>query len=97
MFTMEAIKQTAIPIAKKFDIKSLSLFGSYARHEETEDSDLDFLIDKGGLRSLLQYSDLVLQLEDAFGCHVDVVTTGIDDKAFLEHILKESVKLYERE
>ena len=97
MFTMDVIKQTAIPIAKKFDLKSLSLFGSYARHEENENSDLDFLIERGDLRSLLQYSDLILHLEDAFGCHVDVVTSDIDDKEFLEHIQKESVKLYERE
>ena len=96
MFTMDAIKQTAIPIAKKFDIKALYLFGSYARHEETEDSDLDFLIDKGGLESLFQYIDFVQHLEDAFDCHVDVVTTTIEDKEFLEHIEKESVKLYER-
>ena len=40
---------------------------------------------------------LVLDLEDEFGCHVDVVTDGIEDKDFLNHIKKDEVLLYEAE
>lgn len=43
MFTLEEIKQKSIPIAKKYGIKNLFLFGSYARGEANEESDLDFL------------------------------------------------------
>jgi len=34
-------------------------------------------------------------LEDVLKCHVDVVTTGIQDKTFLNHIMREGVLIYE--
>jgi hypothetical protein len=37
----------------------------------------------------------VQELEDAFGCHVDVISDGIDDTAFLDRIRKDEVLLYE--
>ena len=76
-YTLDEIKSRSIPIAQKYGVKRLGLFGSYARGEQTEHSDLDFLIDVGKLRGLIQYMGLVLDLEDEFGCHVDVVTDGI--------------------
>ncbi len=96
-YTLDEIKSRSIPIAQKYGVKRLGLFGSYARGEQTEHSDLDFLIDVGKLRGLIQYMGLVLDLEDEFGCHVDVVTDGIEDKDFLNHIKKDEVLLYEAE
>ena len=95
-YTLEDIRKIAIPIFKKYGVKSLTIFGSYARNEAKEDSDLDFFIDKGDLRGLFQYYSLVNELEDSFKCHVDLITTGIDDKDFLEKIHKYGVLLYER-
>ena len=94
-FTMEEIKEKSIPLAKKYGIRRLGLFGSYARGEARDDSDLDFLIDTGKMRGLIQYMGFVLDLEDEFGCHVDVVTDGIEDKDFLNTIKKDEVVLYE--
>ena len=73
----------------------MALFGSYARGTANEDSDLDFLIDEGEMRGLIQYFGFVYDLEYAFGCHVDVVMDGIEDKDFLEKIQKDEVILYE--
>lgn len=94
-FTMEEIKQKSIPLAKQYGVKRLGLFGSYARGDAGENSDLDFLISTGKMRGLLQYMGFVLDLEDAFGCHVDVVTDGIEDQSFLNAIKKDEVVLYE--
>ena len=47
------------------------------------------------MRGLLQYMGFVLDLEDAFGCHVDVVTDGIEDQTFLNAIKRDEVILYE--
>ena len=74
----------------------MSLFGSYARGEASEDSDLDFFIDRGDIKGLLDYIGFVQDLEDIFHCHVDVVSTGIEDKSFLEIIKNERVMIYER-
>lgn len=96
MFTIDEIKEKAVPVAKKYGIDSLSLFGSYARGEQNENSDLDFLIDKGKLRGLFQYVGFYQELENIFNCHVDVITSGISDKQFLERINKDKKVLYAR-
>ena len=95
LFSMDEIKQRSIPIAQKYGVNRLGLFGSYARGEANERSDLDFLIDEGKIRGLIQYMGFVLDLEDAFGCHVDVVMDGIQDETFLNRIKRDEVVLYE--
>ncbi|MBR1629935.1 MAG: nucleotidyltransferase domain-containing protein [Lachnospiraceae bacterium] len=95
-YTLKEIKDKTIPVAKNFGVKSISLFGSYARGEATEDSDIDFYIDKGRLNSLIKYYRFVDELEKKFGCHVDVVTTSIQDEDFLSSIQSEGVLLYEQ-
>ena len=94
-YTMDEIRAKSIPIAQQYGIQRLGLFGSYARGEEKEDSDLDFLISKGKLRGLFQYMSFVQDMEDAFNCHVDVVSDGINDTDFLNRIRKDEVILYE--
>lgn len=95
-YTLEEIEEKAVPIAKSYGIQSLSIFGSYARHEAHADSDIDICIDKGNLRNLIQYFSFIQELEKAFQCHVDVVTTEIEDKDFLKHLLEERIILYEQ-
>lgn len=73
------------------------LFGSYDRDEAQDSSDVDFYIDRGKLSNLLQYFAFVDELENALHCHVDVVTTEIEDKRFLSAIMQEGVLLYEDE
>lgn len=96
IYTIDEIKRKSIPIIRRYGVKSLSLFGSYARNEADEDSDLDFYMDKGDLRGLFQYYSLVNELEDSFKCHVDLITGDIDDEEFLEQIHNDEVILYER-
>ena len=97
IYTIDDIRNKTVPIAKEFGISRMSLFGSYARGEATDDSDVDLYIDRGKLSNLLQYFAFVDELENALHCHVDVVTTGIEDKQFLSAIMQEGVLLYEDE
>lgn len=46
VYTIEQIRDIAVPIARSYGVSSLSLFGSYACGEATEDSDIDII---GGL------------------------------------------------
>jgi hypothetical protein len=50
------------------------VFGSVARGEAGEGSDLDILVDPEQDRSLLDLGGLLMDLRDALGCDVDVVT-----------------------
>ncbi len=57
-------------------VVSLSLFGSFARNQPRQDSDVDLLVDFGGPATFDQYMDLKLYLEDLLGMRVDLVTLG---------------------
>ena len=96
VYTIDEIKKISVPIAKEYGVDSLSLFGSYARGEATSESDVDFYIDKGNIKGLLDFIGFVQDLEEKLQCQVDVVTTTIEDKKFIEMIRKDGVLLYER-
>jgi len=55
-------------------VASLSLFGSVARGDSTDDSDIDLLVRFDGRASFDRYMDLKLFLEDLLGRRVDLVT-----------------------
>lgn len=59
---------------EKLGVKSLSLFGSVAREEETKNSDVDILVEFNGLATFDRYMDTKFYLEDLLGCKVDLVT-----------------------
>jgi predicted nucleotidyltransferase len=96
-YTLNEIKEKTVPIAKEYGIQSLGVFGSYARNEATDESDVDICVEKGSLKSLIQYFAFVQELEKILKCHVDVVTTEIEDTDFINQVLKERVLLYERQ
>lgn len=60
IYTIDEIKKRIIPIIQKYNIPAMYLFGSYARGEANENSDLDFLVDTTGTRltSLLSLGEL---------------------------------------
>lgn len=52
-FAIEELKKIISPIAKKYHISKVYLFGSYARGDCDEQSDVDLRIEKGELRGIL--------------------------------------------
>lgn len=96
IYTIEEIKEKAIPIVIEYDIDRLGLFGSYARGDANNSSDLDFIMDTGGSIGLVQYSKLIHRLEEEFDCHVDLITTACSDKVLLSQAQKEEVLIYEK-
>ena len=63
-YTINEIKSKTTPIAKAYGIGRMSLFGSYARGEAKDDSDVDLYIERGRLKSMLQYFAFVDELEN---------------------------------
>lgn len=64
-----------VAILREHGVLHASLFGSVARGEQREDSDIDLLIDLPPGASLMDLSRLGLELEDALGRSVDLVTS----------------------
>jgi predicted nucleotidyltransferase len=75
---------------KGFGVRRLGLFGSAARGEATEDSDLDFLVELE-IKTFDNYMDLKFFLEDLFGCKVDLVMVGALKARLREPILRETI------
>jgi len=66
--------EKAIPILKSSDVDFAGIFGSYARGEATEESDIDILVRFSKPKSLLAIVDLEDRLSEAFKKKVDLVT-----------------------
>ncbi len=93
-YTLQEIREKTVPIAKRYGIRNLRLFGSYARGEASDSSDIDLRIDRGNLTGLFSYFAMVDDLEQALDRHVDLVLDGSRDSEFLAHISREEVPLY---
>jgi len=94
IFTVEEIKTIAGEIAKRHGVERMFLFGSYARGEAKPGSDIDFRIDKGSIRGLFALGGLFADLEEAFGVHIDLLTTESLDEAFRKKISSEEIQIY---
>lgn len=75
VYTLDEIREIAHPIAQRYGVAALYLFGSYARGEATPQSDIDFRVDRGNLVDLLELGGLFSDLEDSFQKNLDVLTT----------------------
>lgn len=94
VYTIVQLKEIIAPIAEAHGVKSVSLFGSYAKGMAGSESDVDLLIEKGKVNSLFQLCSFRLAVEDALSLSVDLVTTESTDKSFLENIQREEILLY---
>jgi uncharacterized protein len=73
--------------------RNVRVFGSVARGEADERSDVDFLVEMASGRSLLDLGGLLMDLQDLLGRRVDVVTEkGLKDR-IRDRVLREAVPL----
>ncbi len=99
MYTIDEIKEKVSPVAKKYNIEKVYLFGSYARGEATEKSDVDLLIEFTKLKGLFALGGVYADLEENFENGVDVVSMrAIDpqrDESFYKNVMKDRILVYE--
>ena len=88
-----------VEIAKKYPVKKINLFGSYARGDYKENSDVDMiLIDDDELHTVNYIYDLWDEMESALGLSVDILTSGnlrTMSKYMLENINDDMRCIYE--
>jgi predicted nucleotidyltransferase len=90
---LQAKREDILQTARKYGAYNVRVFGSVARGEADEKSDIDLLVDMEKGRSLLDLAGLLVDLEDLLGCKVDVVTEiGLRER-IRERVLKEAVAL----
>ncbi len=94
LHTIAEIQQIVAALAKQYGAQRVYLFGSYARGDMTDASDIDLRIDKGAIRGLA-FAGLLGDLEDALGTSVDLISTAGMDDSFLREAQRDEVLLYE--
>ena len=103
MKTINELRETVAPVATKYALRAVYLFGSYARNEADSDSDIDVLVDitdskvKGWIIGGL-YNDLCKAFEQS----IDIITTDTLQQAtdsgldFEVNVMKDRVLIYEQ-
>ena len=87
---LEAHKQK---IVERFAVRHFSLFGSTARDEAGDQSDLDILVEFDGAATSDRYFGLQFYLEDLLGRPVDLVTTKALRPELRPFIEKEAIRV----
>ena len=81
-------------MCRHYGVDKVFLFGSYARGEATEQSDIDLRVDLGYMLRGLDVAGFYADVEDALGRRVDIMTTRQLPKKFLQSIRSEEVQVY---
>ena len=94
MLTLAEIKSAVTKVSKKYGVKSAYLFGSYARGDATESSDVDILLNAGSITTFDDFYDCHKSLEDELGTKVDLLTMDGINPRFYELIKPDRISLY---
>ncbi|CVI67481.1 nucleotidyltransferase domain-containing protein [Eubacterium sp. An3] len=95
IFTITDIKALVKPIAEKYNVDEIYLFGSYARNEANQNSDLDFLVFGGRNFKLTMIFSLAEELRAILNKNVDVfeINEINQDSEFYKTIMKERLRV----
>lgn len=94
--SLDDLKSQIIPILRQHGVVHAGIFGSFARSEADAESDLDILIEAPVGFTLFDLSALGLDLEDAIGREVDLVTYRSIHPRMREGILADEVVLFQK-
>ena len=99
IYTLNEIKSIIAPIAERYGVDRVYLFGSYARGDADETSDIDLCVDAIAIKGLFALGGLYADLEDALGKELDMITVKSlkynNDNSFKDALQREQVLIYE--
>ncbi|MCX7883997.1 MAG: nucleotidyltransferase domain-containing protein [Caloramator sp.] len=95
MLTASNIRESINDIVKKYPIKKISLFGSYADGNADEDSDIDLLIEFTSSNvSLFMLYDIKEEIENRLHKDVDLIHAPIDENSLIK--ISKVIDIYEQ-
>ena len=97
IYTVDELKSIISPIAEKYQVSRVYLFGSFARGDYDEQSDIDIRIEKGKLKGMFALCGFYTEVSEALERKVEVHTTESMTQEFLERIKKDEILLYENQ
>jgi predicted nucleotidyltransferase len=90
---LKAKREEILKVCAEYGARNVRVFGSVARGEADEQSDIDFLVDLEPGRTLLDLGGLQYDLEQLLGYRVDVVPERGLKPRIRERVLREAVPL----
>jgi uncharacterized protein len=90
---LQVLRSQKNSLFQKYQITDLGIFGSYAREQQTESSDLDILVDYIQPPTLPKLIELRDYLSQVFSIKVDIVTQNGLKPRIREHVLSEVIYL----
>ena len=91
--TVRSNRDQILQLAAKHGARNVRVFGSIARGEADQRSDVDLLVDMDPGRSLLDLGGLLMDLRELLGCPVDVVTEKGLRRRIRERVRREAVPI----
>jgi len=90
---LKAKRDEILQICAKYGARNVRVFGSVARGEADEQSDIDLLVEFDPNRSLLDHAGLWVELQELLGVKVDVVSERGLKPRIRERVLQEAIPL----
>lgn len=98
IISIEKIKEMTIPIFEKYPVNKAVLFGSYAKGEATNNSDIDLYIDTNGELRGLDFVGLLEILVDTLGIDIDLIDKSHiePNSLIMQEIINGGMVIYEK-
>lgn len=90
---LHQIKKKAVPILREAGVARSAIFGSYARKEEKQNSDIDILVELPKDKTILDFVDLQIKLQEALGKKVDLGEYSTIKPRLRKSILENAVQI----
>ena len=91
----EELRDIVTPIAKRHGVEKIYLFGSRARGTDDGNSDFDFYIVPGRIRTLTKLCSLIRELKEALGKDVDIISEEpYPNEEFSREVFRDRILVY---
>ena len=97
MSELEKVSKKIKPVARKFNLTYVWIFGSFVRRKQRPDSDIDVLVKTEDVAEGFKIVEVKFALEEVLERKVDIVTTGSIKGSLLEGEDLEEVLVYSHE
>lgn len=97
MSEIEKLKEKIKPVAKKYNLAYVWIFGSYAKKRQKKDSDVDIIVRTEDVLGGFKIVEVKFALEEALKKQVDIITTGSIKGSLLEDENLEEILVYSEE
>jgi predicted nucleotidyltransferase len=91
--SIQTQREAILEIASRYGASDIRIFGSVARGDSTDSSDLDLIVRFEPGRSLLDHGGLVMDLRELLGSRVDVIDEEAMRPRFRQNVMKEAIPL----